>query len=387
MRPPYGIDAATILTYHRSKGLQWPVVILTGLDFEHSPNMWQPVVRGGDPSAENPLANRVIRYWPWPFGGLRKTGLLGTSGLDELALASPEGQEAAERGRAESLRLLYVGFTRAEDRLVLAHREGKDAWLKLLPDVDRIMPPNVTPGEHPLHGIETTYVLRRLDPTMAERYTTPPPAEEMWLAPLGAPGEAPSLVARYHNPSEAETEGIEPSVTVERLSGQPVFPPRMDESQEGALGNAVHAYLGALPSVQGLSENLRNQVALRCLQGFGAETLLSAADLVAMGERLKAWVEARYPGAAWHSEVSVTAPRNGGGQWNGVIDLLLRLPSGEVMVIDHKSSPIHPQQCAEKAATFAGQLAAYRAALEAQGLAVREMWIHFPLAAVMASVA
>ncbi len=172
-------------------------------------------------------------------------------------------------------------------------------------------------------------------------------------------------------------------MTVERLPGVAIFPPGMDEAQEEALGNAVHAYLGALPSMQGLPENYRNQVAPRCLQGFGAETLLSATDLVAAGERLRAWIEARYPGAELHSEVPVTAPRNEGGQWNGTIDLLLRLPSGEVVVIDHKSSPIRPDQCAPKAATFGGQLAAYRSALEAQGLTVAGTWIHFPLAAAL----
>lgn len=83
----------------------------------------------------------------------------------------------------------------------------------------------------------------------------------------------------------------------------------------------------------------------------------------------------------------VTAPRTGGGQWNGVIELLLRLPSGEVVVVDHKSIPIRLEQCADKAARFAGQLAAYREALIAQELVVQATWIHFPLAAVMANVA
>ncbi len=106
-----------------------------------------------------------------------------------------------------------------------------------------------------------------------------------------------------------------------------------------------------------------------------------------MGDRLRGWIEARFPDANWHTEVPVAAPRTDGGQWNGVIDLLLRLPSGEVAVIDHKSSPIRAEQSAAKAASFAGQLHAYREALVAQGLTVREMWIHFPLAAVMAKVA
>ena len=385
-RPPYGIDAVSILTYHASKGLEWPVVVLTDLDFTPSPDMWKPVVTGGDPGGEDSLAGRTLRYWPWPFGGLQKTSVLGSPDLQEVALASPEGQEAARRSEAESMRLLYVGITRARDKVALVHREGKYAWLEGLPDIDALLPPGGQPGERPLDGIETTYVLRRLDATMAEQYSTPPPLQETWLAPLRASGEAPGLVARYHNPSQEEA-GAQASVTVERLPGQAVFPPRMDQAQEEALGNAVHAYLGGLPSMRGLQESHRQQVALRCLKGFGAERFLAAADLVVMGERLGGWIEVRYPDAIWHTEVPVTAPRTDGGQWNGVIDFLLRLPSGEVVVVDHKSSPIRADHCADKAASFAGQLCAYRDTLVAQGLVVRETWIHFPLAAVMANVA
>jgi ATP-dependent exoDNAse (exonuclease V) beta subunit len=99
-----------------------------------------------------------------------------------------------------------------------------------------------------------------------------------------------------------------------------------------------------------------------------------------MGERLRDWTEARYQGAAWHAEVPVKAPRAAGGQWNGSVDLLLRLPSGEVVLVDHKCGPICRNQLSVKAATYAGQLATYREALEAQGLCVAAMWIHFPRA-------
>jgi hypothetical protein len=226
-------------------------VILTGLDAEYGPKMWEPVVRGGDPQAENPLAGRVMRFWPWPFGGLRKTGLLGTSGLDELALASPEGDEASIRVRAESLRLLYVGFTRAKDALILAHRKGKDVWLRMLPDVDVILPPKADPDEHPIPGIETTYVLRQLNAAMAEQLVRPPVEEEAWLAALCAPEPAPILGPRYWSPSEVEAAAAPENVVVEALGGEPVFP-RMEESQEASLGNAVHAYLTALPSLEGV---------------------------------------------------------------------------------------------------------------------------------------
>jgi ATP-dependent exoDNAse (exonuclease V) beta subunit len=160
----------------------------------------------------------------------------------------------------------------------------------------------------------------------------------------------------------------------------------MEEGQEVALGDAVHAYLTALPSLEGLGSDEHRDASARCLQGFEVESLLAADQLVAMGERLKAWVGATYPGAAWHTEVSVAAPRAAGGQWNGSVDLLLCLPGGNVVVVDHKCGPIRRDGLAAKAATYAGQLAAYREALEAQGLAVAATWIHFPLAGAMAGV-
>ena len=51
--------------------------------------------------------------------------------------------------------------------------------------------------------------------------------------------------------------------------------------------------------------------------------------------------------------------------------------------MDHKCGPIRRDRLAAKAATYAGQLAAYREALKAQDLTVAATWIHFPLAGAM----
>ena len=73
-------------------------------------------------------------------------------------------------------------------------------------------------------------------------------------------------------------------------------------------------------------------------------------------------------------------------QWTGNIDLLLRLSPGRVVLIDHKAGPHRQAQCEEKAAGYAGQLAAYQEALTAQGLEVAGTWNHFPLPSVMVHV-
>jgi ATP-dependent exoDNAse (exonuclease V) beta subunit len=57
------------------------------------------------------------------------------------------GQEARAAAAREELRLLYVGFTRARDMLVLITRTGKEsAWLDLLQ----------APWFVPLEGTDTT---------------------------------------------------------------------------------------------------------------------------------------------------------------------------------------------------------------------------------------
>ena len=62
---------------------------------------------------------------------------------------------------------------------------------------------------------------------------------------------------------------------------------------------------------------------------------------------------------------------------------MVRLKVTNVATSPLKRGPIRGDQLATEAATYTGQLAAYREALEAQGLTVAGTWIHFPLAAGM----
>ena len=383
--PPQGHDAVTLMTYHSAKGLEWPVVVLSGLNSDRSANMWSPVVTGGGESDESPLKGRTLRSWTWPFG---KTdgpfgGLRTGSGLEDDALLSPEGQARTVRETDENLRLLYVGCTRARQKLVFAHRADKYAWLAQLDAVDALLDCNFGEGEHELDGIDTTLVVRRLNADMIDDCRFEARQQERWLELTGNQNPK-EFSPRFHSPSQAPKASDDARFETEDLPGPSHFPTGADEDQYASIGDAVHSYLAALPSMLSQSDSEKEVVAERCLSAFSVTGILSPSVLVSSGERFREWVEKNYPGAQWHVEIAANGPRAAGGDWNGTIDLVLQLPSGEVVVIDHKSAPIQRRHCAAKALQFTEQLAAYHEVLTATGQTVESEWIHYPLVGIVA---
>lgn len=383
--PPLGHNAVTLMTYHAAKGLEWPVVILSGLHAERDAIMWSPIVTGGNSGEGDPLEGRTLQAWTWPFGYSDGPygGLCTGSGLEDDALGSPEGIERTNRAVQESLRLLYVGCTRAKDKLIFVHRNGKYDWLSRVSAFDSLLSSTQGEGEHPIAGIDTTLVIRSLNAGMVVECQCPPVTAERWIALPNAPTTG-LTESRFHQPSQMPASAEAGTFSIRELPGRAHFPIGAKEEHYADIGNAVHAYFAAIPSMRAFTNAQKEAVAERCLSSYSVSGLLAPSVIVSSGDRFCASVEAEFPGARWLTEVPVTVSRADGGHWNGTIDLLLELRDGSLVVIDHKSAPIRREHCSAKAATFSAQLHAYRDMMNRTGNVVVTCWIHFPLAGVVA---
>ncbi len=119
-------DTVNILTYHRSKGLEWPVVICNALEGALRERLFgiNIVSESEEIDIENILDNRWIRYWINPYAKQ-----IGSTKLQERMSTSEEKMETTRAALEEEARLLYVGLTRARDYLVFPSRSTPTKWL------------------------------------------------------------------------------------------------------------------------------------------------------------------------------------------------------------------------------------------------------------------
>lgn len=111
-RPTLQADGAvTLMTVHRAKGLEWPVVIVSDLD------------RGDGGGAPNLLLDRTLGV------AIKKDD--DDKGVTPVLYTLLKHQ-AQGRGAAEAKRLLYVALTRARDCVVLTATRDKGGALDLL---------------------------------------------------------------------------------------------------------------------------------------------------------------------------------------------------------------------------------------------------------------
>lgn len=119
-------DSVNVLTYHKSKGLEWPVVICHSLENMLRGDVWGMAIipEKEEVDLDNVLGNRWLRYWVSPYADQFRGTL-----LEERINQSAAKENATKEALQEEARLLYVGITRARDYLVFPTRPKPTKWL------------------------------------------------------------------------------------------------------------------------------------------------------------------------------------------------------------------------------------------------------------------
>ncbi|AJR24399.1 MULTISPECIES: UvrD-helicase domain-containing protein [unclassified Sphingobium] len=358
-------DAVKVMTYHGAKGLEWPVVILTGLGKEPKPRLFEPMAEAdGDVDWQNPLVGRWIRYWPWPYASQEKDVY-----LDSSAPSSALGQRAAIRSRDEEARLLYVGMTRARDHLVFAApAKGTLHWLKVLDgdETEHFALPRS--GGEEIHAGTKTFPARTATLVCGEGGESQPPVVSFGRIARPATHRAPL----YRRPSEASSS--ETFIIVEKSTIGPRLP-FAGSPDMTLLGEAVHAIIAADQPHDSYDARLIQAQAI--LDRWGVHQV-AAKDVLEANERLFAEISKRWPSGRIHRETPVSA-RIGDQLVTGRIDLLVEHDSG-FAIIDHKSFPGSPDSWDARAVGHGSQIQLYADALDKARPGVPcELFIHMPI--------
>ena len=341
-------ESVRVMTIHAAKGLEFPVVVLTGINSDRSSR--------GDTVLFDRRNGRV------EAGVGPEQDRISTAGYEELKVR--EGLMS----NAEDVRLMYVATTRARDHLVLSLRRSADgrgertraaAISRHLADSPHLWEP-VTLEPIPLpqgsdRGLGDTHPAQ----TVAEHTV------EAWE---GWQKERKELVRALSRPSYAAATGLRKPGEEDKPEQEHVEPWRRGRAGT-SVGRAVHAVLQSidLATGDGLEERARAQAMAEGIPGREGEIARLARAAVESSIVRRAVASGRL----WR-EVPVATPI-GSGSLHGFIDLLFDEPDG-LVVVDYKTDAVTAGEAPDAVARYRLQGGAYAHAVrEVTGRPVKEV--------------
>ncbi|MEC7906179.1 MAG: UvrD-helicase domain-containing protein [Verrucomicrobiota bacterium] len=340
-------DAVRIMTVHASKGLEFPIVILTGLGSGES-RQHEPV-----------LFDRTSRSVEVGFGAQNDPIRFRTAGFDDV-LARERLAESAE-----SVRLAYVAATRARDHLVVSlfHSQNNkscaaatitgfmegadDFWLEISEE-------SLLSGGRADAG-QTTSATVQDDATQRSK----------WIE------EREQIVRQASRPQTISATAL--AAIAKDESGQGHIPYRRGRGSTN-LGRAVHSVLQTVDMESGndLESVSRAQATVEGVAGRWEEIQGLARN--ALGSEA---VRAAISSGRYFRELFVSAPIND-ALIEGFIDLLFEDENG-LTIVDYKTDDVDSAEEIDRALEkYGSQMGAYAYAVQqATGMPVRRAILLF----------
>mgnify|MGYP004442610827 CR=1 FL=1 len=395
----YAAEGVNILTYHGSKGLQWPVVFLFSLtsthlsdsqvakDFLYGVNP----VRKGTPTADNLYPGYYITYVPRMGSGNSKlpdnirTAINGIKGIGNYS-------DFSESRISEGRRLLYVGVTRARDILIeVGLRAKKSEFLA------------ATLGKiHSGAKWDAKTDKNWADGTMQEIWGPGTPKfyyreMEMDDAPEVVPATTynylpetqpcTETVAKRVSPSSLSDENLVEKTSVVCLNDDghpfPQFISKAKAAEDNIVGTCIHNIFAAYDPECPRSSMV--ELAAACIERHGLKDVLTSPDAVISSiESLCEFLENTY-GKAIRIEHELPFREIIDGQMLvGSIDLVWFTTETDCVLVDFKNLPgagrsvLDPDD-SRYLGHYAPQQKAYREALTRSGLTVRASIIYLSM--------
>ena len=376
-------DAVKVLTYHKSKGLEWPYVILSSLEDDSlevktftRKNFWGiHELRNAHEGANAPY---VIQFLP------RITSTFNSNLPQPVMEACTEWKtyERLKDRECNALRnLLYVGMTRARDYLTTLSKQGGQ---NSLPTLSWIANTGISEGDisikaTKLWGEYGQGLVYEDLPAVSEEQLAELTEYEHYVYPCA---EGLSKDPKYLSPSKLPKMELTPE-TIKILADLECRIKDYDtnEDTEAAAGTCVHNIFAVYDPNRSHEENTEMATSIR--NGHNMYEVIPNPEAVINSiEHLYSWLEKTYGHvSAVKHEVPFIYPLPG-QIVHGEIDLLWMLNDKECILIDFKNFPgdkasiMNPEN-RHYAGKYAPQLKAYHDVLVSSGVRVRDTLIYY----------
>ena len=351
-------DVVQVMTYHRSKGLEWGIVMLWDLGMKPWDRFFGVKVRSNSKvDIADPLADRALRLFIKPYNVTSKY-----ESFDEPLERSPLVQATVSERDAEESRLFYVAMTRARDYLFLCSFKDKfdipdlvNPELNQLGLEDGLQTSSLSWAGQPLKvQMETIELLTDIEQTETEAA-----ASRIYFAtPIGRQEHPPLRL----NPSS------QPKLPTATIKGSDLLHSRhyvnRHQVSDSELGTFVHDLYCAYD--ERLSEAATHTWVTQYLTASKFQGLIEVEWMSNTLLAFHAFLKETYVDYKLHKELPIQAIDKQGRYVEGFVDLVVEV--GDVLlVIDYKTFVTEEyvaDKYAAKALSFSGQLGLYKAVLE-----------------------